>query len=61
MKQIITIIAALLLLSFARPWHTVRRQVVINIDSSGHKTVTPIGQWEQYFPKNDTVWEYKTY
>lgn len=65
MKKILTIllsaIAVIVLCSFGqnKPEKIQRRKGVMNVDASGKVTFTPLEDWKDFTPKNDTVYQYK--
>lgn len=62
MKHTITILfAALLLCSFGnnKPDKIQRRKGVMNVDAKGKITFTPLEDWKDFTPVNDTLYQYK--
>lgn len=57
---IIILLFAFILIAAKKPWKTARRMVVLTV-VDGKRTVTPLSGWEEYEPKQDTVYEYKVY
>jgi hypothetical protein len=54
-------IAILVLCSFAqnKPDKIERRKGVINVNENGKVIFTPLEDWQEFTPKNDTVYQYK--
>lgn len=63
MKRITTLIIAaltmLLLCSFMKPEKVQRRKGLLNMNENGKVIFTPLEDFKDYTPNNDTVYQYK--
>lgn len=60
MKKIIALIAIITLSSFAyKPDKIQRRKGVMTVNEKGKVVFTPLEDWQDFTPKNDTVYQYK--
>lgn len=64
MKHTKLIIAAILLITlcsmgFNKPDKIQRRKGIMNVDAKGKVTFTPLEDWKDFTPKNDTLFQYR--